>query len=108
MDTQTLAQALNLDQAKNGSIIAIIVCVALVLLVLKFVSSLMIRLAMSIVFAAFGVVVYSQRASLVDCAKKVSDQVSTREITGAAQADDVKVYVTCRFFGRDVSINLDK
>ena len=96
MIAQTLVQALNLNQAKNGSIIAIAACAVLVLLVLKFISSLVVRLVLSIVFAALGVVVYSQRASLVDCADKLTASASAPS-SGS---------VTCTFFGRDVKIDL--
>ena len=89
-------QALNLNQAKNGSIIAIAACVVLVLLVLKFISSLVVRLVLSIVFAALGLVVYTQRASLIDCADKITTSAS-----GGSSGP-----VTCSFFGKDVKIDL--
>jgi hypothetical protein len=99
--TQSLVQALDLNQAKNGSLVAIIVCVAVILLVLKFISSLVVRLVMSVVFAVLGVVVYSQRASLVDCAEKITASVSSD--ASAPVVDGV----SCTFFGRDVTISLD-
>lgn len=105
MPSQTLIQALDLNQAKNGSIVAIIVCVAVILLVLKFISSLVVRLVMSVVFAALGVVVYSQRASLVDCAEKITSSVSDSVSEGGALSGDT--VVSCSFFGRDVTISLD-
>lgn len=101
MPNQTLIQALDLNQAKNGSIVAIVLCVAVILLVLKFISSLVVRLVLSVVFAVLGVVVYSQRASLVDCAEKVTSSVSE----GSAGSDGSGV--SCNFFGRDVTISLD-
>ncbi|MBM3730193.1 MAG: hypothetical protein FJW44_05160 [Actinobacteria bacterium] len=101
MPNQTLIQALDLNQAKNGSIVAIVVCVAAILLVLKFISSLFVRLVLSILFAALGVVVYSQRASLIDCVEKVTSSVS-----GASGGSSGSV--ACTFFGRDVSFSLDK
>lgn len=91
-------QALDLNQAKNGSVVAMVVCVAAILLILKFISSLVVRLVMSVVLAALGVVIYSQRSSLVDCAEKITASVSA--------ADPVSD-VSCTFFGRDVSISLD-
>lgn len=98
MPDQTFLQALNLSQAKNGSIIAIIVCVAVILLIVRFISSMVVRLVLSVVFAALGVGIYSQRASLLDCAEKVSNSVSV---------DAAATGVTCTFFGRDVTISLD-
>ncbi|MBU3704287.1 MAG: hypothetical protein FGM42_07960 [Ilumatobacteraceae bacterium] len=98
MPDVSLIQALDLNQAKNGSIVGIVVCVAVILIVLRFISSLVVRLVLSVVFAALGVVIYSQRASLVDCADKVSNAVS---------ADGVAGEVSCTFFGRDVTISLN-
>lgn len=103
MNSESLIQALNLNQAKNGSIIAIAACVIVVLLVLRFISSLVVRLMLSVVFAALGVVVYSQRSSLVDCANKLSSQAVTAQTPATA---DNGTAVTCTFFGRDVKIDL--
>ena len=96
MSSDSFVQALNLNQAKNGSIIAIAACVVLVLLVLKFISSLVVRLVLSVVFAALGVVVYTQRTSLLDCADKIT----------ASASGDTSEPVTCSFFGKDVKIGL--
>ena len=98
MPDQSLIQALDLNQAKNGSIIAIVVCIALILLVLRFISSLVVRLVLSVVFAGLGVAVYSQRASLVDCAEKITASVEAATSQGG---------ISCTFFGRDVTISLD-
>lgn len=98
MPDQTFLQALNLSQARNGSVVAIIVCVAVILLVVKFISSIVVRLVLSVLFAALGVAIYSQRASLVDCAERVSNSVTE---------DTTDPSVTCTFFGRDVTISLD-
>ena len=97
MSGDSFVQALNLNQAKNGSIIAIAACVVLVLLVLKFISSLVVRLVLSVVFAALGVVVYTQRTSLIDCADKITSSAS-----GSTSGP-----VTCSFFGKDVKIGLE-
>jgi len=94
----SLIQALDLNQAKNGSIVGIVVCVAVILLILRFISSLVVRLVLSLIFATLGVVIYSQRAALVDCADKVTNAVSTAGAVGE---------VSCTFFGRDVTISLD-
>lgn len=98
MPDLSLIQALDLNQAKNGSLVGIVVCVAVILLVLRFISSLVVRLVLSVLFAALGVMIYSQRASLVDCADKVSNAVSTDGVAGE---------VSCTFFGRDVTISLN-
>lgn len=102
----SLVQALDLNQAKNGSIVGIVVCVAVILLILRFISSLVVRLVLSIVFATLGVVIYSQRASLVDCADKVANAVSTDGVAGSVTGV-VTNKVSCTFFGRDVTISLN-
>ena len=94
----SLIHALDLNQAKNGSIVGIVVCVAVILLILRFISSLVVRLVLSLIFGALGVVIYSQRAGLVDCAEKVTNAVSAADPAGK---------VSCTFFGRDVTISLE-
>lgn len=98
MFDQTFLQALNLSQAKNGSIVAIVVCVAIIILIVRFISSMVVRLVLSILFAGLGIGIYSQRASLIDCADRVA---------GSVAAEGEPDAVTCTFFGRDVTISLD-
>ena len=104
MDAQAISQALNLNQVENGSIIAIIACVLLILVILKFVSSVITRIVMSIVFAALGIGIYSQRASVIDCAKKVTDQVTSEQNPVVAGSADSAI--TCTFFGQDVAFSV--
>ena len=104
MDTQAISQALNLNQVENGSIIAIVACVLLILVILKFVSSVITRIIMSVVFATLGIGIYSQRASVIDCAKKVADEVTSEQNADVAGSTDVTV--TCTFFGKDIAISV--
>ena len=106
MDVQAISQALNLNQVENGSVIAIIACVLLILVILKFVSSVITRIIMSIVFAGLGIGIYSQRASVVDCVKKITDQVTESQVAGVnGQAD---LTASCTFFGKEVTISVPK
>ena len=99
MDFQSITSALTVDQAKNGSLIAIAVCVILLLVVLKFISSVVTKIIFSIILTAIGGVAFSQRSSLADCASKIS-----QEIQGNTNASSV----TCTFFGHDIDIDTEK
>lgn len=104
MDVQAISQALNLNQVENGSVIAIVTCVLLILMILKFVSSVITRIIMSIVFAGLGIGIYSQRASVVDCVKKVTDQVTTDQVVDGNDANNLTA--SCTFFGKEVTISI--
>ena len=95
MDFQSITSALTVDQAKNGSLIAIAVCVILLLVVLKFISSVVTKIIFTVILAVVGGVAYSQRASLNDCAQKISREV---------QGDTEVTSVICTFFGQDIAI----
>lgn len=99
MDFQSITSALTVDQAENGSLIAIAVCVILLLAVLKFISSVVTKIIFSVILTLIGGAAYSQRASLADCAQKISD-----EVRGGTTA----VSVNCTFFGQDISIETAK
>ena len=99
MDFQSITSALTVDQAKNGSLIAIAVCVILLLVVLKFISSVVTKIIFSIILTAIGGVAFSQRSSLADCASKIS-----QEIHGNTNVSSV----TCTFFGQDIDIDTEK
>jgi large-conductance mechanosensitive channel len=99
MDFQSIASSLTVDQAKNGSLIAIAVCVILLLVILKFISSVVTKIILTLVLTLIGGVAYSQRASLADCAEKIS-----QEVQGNAGAESVN----CTFFGQDISIDTAK
>jgi large-conductance mechanosensitive channel len=99
MDFQSITSSLTIDHAKNGSLIAIAVCVILLLVVLKFISSVVTKIILTIILTLIGGVVYSQRASVADCAEKISQQVQGN--TGAVSVD-------CTFFGQDISIDTAK
>ena len=95
MDFQSITSSLTVDQAKNGSLITIAVCVVLLLLILKFISSVVTKIIFTVILAVIGGVAYSQRASLNDCAQKIS-----REVQGNTGVTSV----TCTFFGQDIAI----
>lgn len=75
--------------------------VLIALVLMKVISSIVGKIVSLLVFAAIAVAGFSQRQSIVDCADKVRDQVSANTATAG------KIETTCRFFGRDISINVD-
>lgn len=84
------------QSARDISLWAMVAGVVGVLLVLKFVSSLVTKL---LLLAAFGAVIwfgFNERDSLATC---------IGEITAKVQAGDSSD-VTCSFFGRDVTVNI--
>jgi hypothetical protein len=104
---QSIVQALDLGQVENGSLIAVGVCVVIVLLVLKFISSLVVRLVMSVIFAGLGVALFSQRSSVVDCANQLREEASVSVSEEATPTTDTDGTITCTFFGQDVTIDLN-
>ena len=88
--------ALTLDQAKT---IAVVVAVALVVLALVsawIMKTIAQKVALVVILGLLALVVWTQRASLDECADKVRAE---------ARADVGRVDTTCSFFGRDVTIS---
>ena len=60
-----------------------------------------------LIFAGLGIALYSQRASVVDCANQLREEASVSVSTEAAPASGGDGEVTCTFFGQDVTIDLN-
>lgn len=88
--------ALDADTAKSASLVAVGIPILALLLVLKFAKSVVTKLLLIIVLAAFGVIAFTQRESLTACINKVK----TQEQAGLA------IDTTCEFFGREVTLSL--
>lgn len=71
------------------------------LVLMKLISSIVGKIVSLVVFAGIAIGGFSQRQSITDCADKVRDQVS------ASAAASGRIETTCKFFGRDISINVD-
>lgn len=71
------------------------------LILMKVVSSIVGKIVSLLIFVAIAVAGFSQRQAIIDCADKVRDQVT------AGSANGTKVATTCRFFGRDLTIDVD-
>ena len=89
--------ALSLQAARNGAIIAVIVFVALAIASAWLMKSIAQKVALVLVLGLLAVLVWSQRASLDDCAKRVrSDR--------AASATGEERDTSCTFLGQDITI----
>lgn len=88
--------ALDAETAKTAALIAVGASIFALLLVLKFVKSVVMKLLLMILFAAVGVLAFGQRDALTECINKVKAQ----EQAGLA------IGTTCEFFGRKVTISL--
>lgn len=88
--------ALDAESAKSASLVAVGTSIFAILLVLKFVKSVITKLLLMIVLAAIGVFAFAQRDALTECINKVK----TQEQAGLA------IDTTCEFFGREVTISL--
>ena len=86
----------NAQSARDMSLIAMVVGVLGVLLVLKFVSSVVSKLLLSAVFAGVIWLGFTQRDSLSVCIA----EIQTRVVQGDTSD------ITCSFFGRDVSVEI--
>ena len=89
--------ALSLQAARNGAIIAVVVLVALAIASAWLMKSIAQKVALVVVLGLLAVLVWTQRASLDDCAKRV------RADRAASVAGDERD-TTCTFLGRDITI----
>jgi hypothetical protein len=86
----------NAQSARDMSLIAMVVGVLGVLLVLKFVSSVVSKLLLTAVFAGVIWFSFTQRDSLSACIAEIQTRVEQGDTSG----------ITCSFFGRDVSVEI--
>ena len=86
----------NAQSARDMSLIAMVVGVLGVLLVLKFVSSVVSKLLLSAVFAGVIWLGFTQRDSLSGCIAEIQTRVEQGDTSD----------ITCSFFGRDVSVEI--
>ena len=84
--------ALSLGQAKTIAILIVIVLVALAVGSAWLMKTVAQKAAMAVILVLLALLVWSQRASLDECADKVRE--------GGGRVD-----TTCSFFGRDINIS---
>jgi len=88
--------AIDAETVKTASLVVIGGSFIALLLVLKFVKSVITKLLLIIVFIAIGLLSFGQHDALTACVNKVKAQ---------AQAA-IAIDTTCEFFGRKVTISL--
>ncbi len=87
--------ALSLGQAKTVAVIIVIVLIALAIGSAWLMKTIAQKAAMAVIMMLLALLVWSQRASLDECADKV-------------RAGGVSVDETCSFFGRDIKISTNR
>lgn len=87
--------AISLETARNAALVVALIAVGLAVLSAWIVKAIVAKVVTAAVLVGLGLVVWTQRASLDDCADTVQERLS-------AGADVVDT--TCTFFGRDVPI----
>jgi membrane protein implicated in regulation of membrane protease activity len=86
--------ALTLEAAKNGAIVAVVVLAALAIAAAWLMKSIAQKAALAAVLGLLAILVWTQRASLDDCANRVNDSRAAGTLTDT----------TCTFLGRDITI----
>ena len=86
--------ALSLDAARNGAIIVVVVFVAMAIASAWLMKSIAQKVALVVVLGLLALLVWTQRAALDDCAKRVK----------AARAAGERTDTTCTFLGQDITI----
>jgi protein-S-isoprenylcysteine O-methyltransferase Ste14 len=87
--------ALTLETARNGAIIAIVVFIAVAIASAWLMKSIAQKVAVVLVFGLLALLVWSQWASLDDCAKRVKSDRAAGATTDT----------TCTFLGQDITIS---
>jgi hypothetical protein len=90
--------ALSLQTARNGAIIAVVVLGAMSIASAWLMKSIAQKVALVLVLGLLAVLVWTQRASLDDCAKRVKAD------RAAGATADAGTDTTCTFLGRDITI----
>ncbi len=87
--------ALTLGQAKTIGVVVVIILLLLAVASAWIMKELMQKAALATILALLALLVWTQRASLDECADKVRE--------GGIRGD-----TTCSFFGRDVNISTNR
>ena len=88
--------SLDADTAKNASLGVVGGSFVALLLVLKFVKSMISKLLLIIIVVGIGVIAFGQRESLTACVNGVKAQAKAGS----------SISTRCTFFGREVTISL--
>lgn len=86
--------ALSLESAKTIAIVVVLVFIALSIASALVIKSIVTKLVVVVLFACLALGVWTQRASLQDCADKAQAKAEALDISG----------LTCTFFGTDIEV----
>lgn len=89
--------ALDVETAKAALLATVGSSIFALLLVLKFVKSVVMKLLLMMFLAVVGVLAYNQREALTTCINKIKAQ----------EQAGLNIDTTCEFFGRKVPISLN-
>ena len=90
--------AIDVETAKTALLATVGGSIFALLLVLKFVKSVVMKLVLMIVVAFVGILAYNQREALTACINKVKAQ----------EQAGLNIDTTCEFFGRNIPISLNR
>lgn len=88
--------ALTLGQAKTIAVLVVIVLIGLALAAAWIMKEVMQKVALVVILGLLALLVWTQRASLNECADKVR--------AAGVNINDPNVDTTCSFLGRDIEI----
>jgi hypothetical protein len=91
-----LVLALTVDAAKNAAIVILLGLLVLGVIVVRFTKTVASKAITLLVVAGVALGVWTQRASMADCASKVKD----------AAVGTGKPTTNCRFFGAEVDVSV--
>lgn len=88
--------SLDVELVKNIALGVGIGAIVLALILAKIIRSIIGKVISAVLLLAIAIAVFSQRAAIDDCAKKVQEQAKTGQLTT----------IQCTFFGQDVKVDL--
>lgn len=92
--------ALTLGQAQTIAVLVVVVLIGLALASAWLMKEVMQKVALVVILGLLALLVWTQRASLEECADKVK--------AAGLSFNDPDVDTTCSFFGRDIEIKQDR
>lgn len=90
--------ALSLETAKTAAIVIVIAFVVLSILSAWLIKTVVTKLIVVGLLVGLGIAVYSQRASLQDCADRAKAKIEAKDVSS----------ITCTFFGTDVKVPINE
>lgn len=88
--------SLDVELVRNIALGVGIGAIVLALILAKIISSVIGKVISAVVLLAIAIAVFSQRAAIDDCAKKVQEQAQTGQMST----------IQCTFFGQDIKVDL--